>query len=569
MNFVILDLEWNASYSKKAKSYINEIIEFGAVKCDENLNLISTFSSLVSLQIGEKISSVISELTNIKNEELDNALQYTQVVSKFKKWAGENILLTFGTSDVLSLIQNCKYFSGDRKIPFLTKYVNLQEYFQSFMKDEATPLLENQKQISLINAAKLLGIDTDSMNMHRACDDSLLAYEILKRIYNKKDIASFIQDAQAEEFYDKMTFKTNIIIDSRHHLVDKEQLKFTCEKCSGKAVKKSGWMVKNKRLFAEFRCRNCGYEFLGRVQIKEKYEGITISKKTSPLSKIEKPRKAMNDTISNMNLKIVKGVGLLTFNTWEGFEGIKHAFSTRIGGVSTGIYASMNLATDRSDNPKNVEENYRRMTNALGVSRDSLVCGAQTHTTNVCVMGAEHIGLLAKEKLELFDTDGIDAICTNQNDITLTIYAADCVPIYFYDPVKKAIALAHAGWRGTVSNIAGNTVAKLTEEYGCNPEDIKVAIGPSISFESFEVDKPCADEFLALDGSENFVRHIKEEKYKVDLWQCNKSFLIKSGIKDTNIVIGGVCSVNNSDLVFSHRVTKGRRGHNAAFLRLN
>ncbi len=567
MNYVILDLEWNASFSRKTKSYVNEIIEFGAVKCDENLNLIDTFSSMVSLQIGEKISSVIKELTNIKDEELDDALQYMQVVSKFRKWAGENILLTFGTSDVLSLTQNCKYFSGDRKIPFLTKYVNLQEYFQSCMEKELESVKE--KQVSLVNASKMVGIDTDSMKVHRACDDSMLSYELLKRIFDKKDIKDFIENANTEEFYDRITFKTTIITDLKNPLVDKEQFKFCCEKCGAKVSKKGRWTIKNKRFFAEFNCKKCGYNFLGKVQVKEKYEGIVVTKKTSPLAKIEKPRAAKEDVIGSMDLKIVHGVGILKFKDWENLNGISHAFSTRIGGVSKGIYADMNLASNKGDEPENVEENYRRMAKAVGVERDNIIGGFQTHTTNVCAVNFSHLGLTSEEKLELFDLDGIDGLCTDEKGLALAVYAADCVPLYFYDPKREAIAVSHAGWRGTVNGMAKKTVEKMVEEYGCEPKNILVAIGPSISFDSFEVDKPCADEFLKLEDSDEFVTHIKDEKYKVDLWQCNKSILLKSGILEENITIGGVCTVKNSDLVFSHRVTKGRRGHNAGFLCMN
>ncbi len=112
MNFVILDLEWNAAYSKKLKKYINEIIEFGAVKCDENLNIVSTFSSFVRLQVGKKINTVVSELTSIKDENLSGAMPYMNVVSRFKRWCGDAIILTWGNSDILALIENCNYFSG-------------------------------------------------------------------------------------------------------------------------------------------------------------------------------------------------------------------------------------------------------------------------------------------------------------------------------------------------------------------------------------------------------------------------------------------------------------------------
>lgn len=123
---VILDLEWNGTYSKRLKGFINEIIEFGAVKVDDNLQLADTFSLLVRPQVGKKISGKIATLTNITDEELESGRQFMQVVSRFRKWAGDCILMTWGTSDILTLIENCRYFSGSDRIPFLTDYVDFR-----------------------------------------------------------------------------------------------------------------------------------------------------------------------------------------------------------------------------------------------------------------------------------------------------------------------------------------------------------------------------------------------------------------------------------------------------------
>lgn len=564
MNLVILDLEWNAAYSRKLKGYINEIIEFGAVKCDEDLNIISTFSSFVKLSVGKRISNIVSELTTIKDENLSDAQQFMQVVSKFKRWAGDCVIMTWGTSDILTLIENCRYFSGTGKIPFLTRYVDLQRYCESRMRGDSDA---SGEQMGLNRAAELLDIDVSQLVHHRALGDSLMALEILRQVASSGSMVPFVEDADCDEFYKKMTFKTSIICDITHPLVTKKSLGFTCEKCGGEAQRLTKWQIRNKRFFADFKCRGCGYAFSGRVQIKEKYEGVVVSKKTIPLPKIERPRAAVPGFVGGMELEIVNGVGLLKFPAWKNIGEINHAFSTRIGGVSTEKFAAMNLGLGRGDSDENVYENFRRITEALGVEKELLVAGAQDHNVNIRRVGVQNAGTGIYIPR---DMDSIDGLCTNEPGVTLVVYAADCVPIYYYDVNNRAIGLAHAGWRGSAADMAGTMVRRMQREFGTKPENLLVAIGPSIGPESFEVDKPCADEFLRLDGSEVFVRQSESAKgkYYVDLWSCNSSLLTAAGVKKENITIGAVDSVTNSDLIFSHRVTKGQRGSNAAFLQL-
>lgn len=150
----------------------------------------------------------------------------------------------------------------------------------------------------------------------------------------------------------------------------------------------------------------------------------------------------------------------------------------------------------------------------------------------------------------------------------MVTYYADCTPLFFVDTNKKAIGLAHAGWRGTVGRIGEKVVQKMTELYGTNPSDLKCAIGPAISVCCYEVDKPCADHFLALKNvnPSDFVHPKENGKYMVDLLETNRQILTAAGVKSENITVSDVCTNCNSDLLWSHRATKGHRGTMCAFM---
>ena len=213
MNFVILDLEWNGTYSRRLKGFMNEIIEFGAVKVDECLHVLDTFDALVRPQVGKKISGKIKTLTNITNEELANGLQFMQVMSRFRKWMGDAVLMTWGTSDILALIENSRYFCGSERIPFLKQYVDLQSYCEQMLHYDAT------KQMGLSTSAQLLGINEEDIAHHRAMDDSMLSLRCLQKLYQKEALVPFIQDARTDAFYEKITFKTMIICDLTNPLI--------------------------------------------------------------------------------------------------------------------------------------------------------------------------------------------------------------------------------------------------------------------------------------------------------------------------------------------------------------
>lgn len=266
-----------------------------------------------------------------------------------------------------------------------------------------------------------------------------------------------------------------------------------------------------------------------------------------------------------MKLNNVNSVPYLTYNSLSEIDFINHAFSTRLGGVSTDEFTSMNLAFNRGDSPENVTENYKRFCKSAGFDYESLTASSQDHHTFVRAVTKENVGVgIYKPK----DIESVDALITNEPGVTLVTYYADCTPLFFVDTKQKAIGLAHAGWRGTVGRIGDNVVKKMQRLYGSDPSDIKAAIGPAISVCCYEVDKPCADNFLALDelDSTKFVFPKDNGKFMIDLLETNRQILVHAGVKNENITVSDVCTNCNSELLWSHRATKGHRGTMSAFM---
>ena len=185
-----------------------------------------------------------------------------------------------------------------------------------------------------------------------------------------------------------------------------------------------------------------------------------------------------------MNVNQKNEVTWLTYPAFEKFPGIVHGFSTRLGGVSQGIYESMNLSFTRGDDEAAVRENYRRLSDAMGFSMEDIVTSDQTHTTNVRVVKEEDRGNGITKPRPYTDVDGM---ITNVPGLVLATFYADCVPLFFIDPVHKAVGLSHSGWRGTVGKIGKATVEKMTEEFQTDPSELYAAIGPSICQDCYEV----------------------------------------------------------------------------------
>lgn len=265
---------------------------------------------------------------------------------------------------------------------------------------------------------------------------------------------------------------------------------------------------------------------------------------------------------------MIDGVGMLQFPLLEKSGVVKHGFSTRLGGVSEGIYSTMNLSFSRGDKEEAVRENYRRIAKALDVPEDSFVLSHQTHTTNVVKVTKADCGNGLTRPLSYQDVDGL---ITNEPEVCLTTFYADCVPLYFVDPVKKAIGLSHSGWRGTVEKMGKCTVEKMQKEFGCNPKDMIAAVGPSICQDCYEVSEDVIEEFQAAfeekDWNQLFYKK-SNGKYQLNLWKANELILLEAGIPKTQIAITNLCTCCNPEVLFSHRASQGKRGNLAAFLAL-
>lgn len=260
------------------------------------------------------------------------------------------------------------------------------------------------------------------------------------------------------------------------------------------------------------------------------------------------------------------GVVYLTFPILEQF-GVKHGFSTRLGGVSEGMFSSMNLSFQRGDDRDKVEENYKRICNVLNMNHKNVVLSNQVHDTKIKLVTKEDAG---KGMIKESDIIGIDGLITKEKDIPLVTFYADCVPLFFYDPEKEVIAAAHSGWRGTKEKIGKKMVETMEEEFGCKKEDVVAVIGPSICQDCYEVSEDVVLEFqeVFMEETSLFVKAKENGKYNLDLWKVNSMILKEAGILDEHMSLPNLCTCCNPELLFSHRASKGKRGNLAGFISL-
>ncbi len=275
----------------------------------------------------------------------------------------------------------------------------------------------------------------------------------------------------------------------------------------------------------------------------------------------------------------------LSYPSLEAIDGVQHLFSTKLGGVSEEEFATLNFSFTRGDSPEYVLENYRRIGEVLGVKLNAFVATDQTHTTNIRVVTKEDAG---KGIVIPRDYTDIDGLITKEKGLVLSCFFADCVPLYFVDSQKKVIGLAHSGWAGTVHRMGACMVQKLQDTFGCNPADLHTAIGPSICQACYEISEEVAnffkEGFWAGECVKEFCMEAKiaglhstgkllesgkmPGKYQLDLWLANYIVLRSAGIKAENIAMTDICTKCNSEYLFSHRATGGKRGNLAAFLML-
>ena len=256
-------------------------------------------------------------------------------------------------------------------------------------------------------------------------------------------------------------------------------------------------------------------------------------------------------------------IGSLEYSVADTLDGSVHCFSTRHGGVSEGHCATLNLGVHRGDVYENVVKNYEILGSAVGFSPEQTVFTKQLHTDIIRVVDESFRG----EGLYRDVSDVCDGQITNRPGVALVAFAADCTPVLLYDPVRKAIGAVHAGWRGTAAGIAAKAVEAMAREYGCRPENIRAAIGPSIGPCCFETDWDVPQAMLdSLGEAARPAISQKGEKYFVDNKLCNTLWLQKAGV--THIDVSPECTKCRPDRFWSHRVSGGVRGSLAGIIML-
>lgn len=272
MQYTILDLEWNGTYSHKRKGYFNEIIQFGAVRLDETLCRIGEFSTFVQPVEGKKLTGLVRKLTNITNDDLLTGVSFLEALEAFRKFSEGSVLLTWGTCDMRELTDNYQFHTGITELPLKNLYGNLQDYCQMAIG------MSMSQQIGLSNAAEKLDVSSSQMALHRAIDDSILSAACFARVYDPAKLQKMLEPVD-KKFCERLVYRAHYLNDLNDPLVDRNKLRFRCPECSAKLRICGEWESHNKHFTSKQECPQCGKKYLARVQFKKRYDDVQIRRK--------------------------------------------------------------------------------------------------------------------------------------------------------------------------------------------------------------------------------------------------------------------------------------------------
>ena len=265
------------------------------------------------------------------------------------------------------------------------------------------------------------------------------------------------------------------------------------------------------------------------------------------------------------------GISYVTFSLFQKGGGVKAAVASRKGGVSQAPFDSLNMSFSTGDKAEAVRENRRRFLSLLSIAPEAVISCHQVHGTHIEAVGKKDRGRGAlSPDTAIPDCDGL---LTGEAGVPLTMNFADCTPLLFYDPVRRAAGLAHGGWRGTAGNIAGAMVRLMEERCRSDPADILAAIGPAIGPCCFEVGSDVVQVFAGLFSTEDMARLAvpeagKEGKFLFDLPQANRLLLLRAGILPSHIEDARLCTYCRDDLFYSYRKSKGKTGRHMAVIEM-
>lgn len=290
MNYIIFDLEWNNAYSYAKKGFMNEIIEIGAVKLNERLEIVDTFKQLILPKITKKLSGRCKSLTNITNEELkQNGIPFADAIKDFSRWSrGDgNVFMSWSNSDLYVLTNNYQTFLGNLNINFITKYCDAQKYCMSFIERE------NNNQISLADCGEAFGIKIDTDKLHRALTDCYLTAECLKKVFDKDKLQNYIHDCDSS-FFERLIYKPYLIIKPVTELFDVYKQELLCPVCKSKMVRLKDFECVNKSFRCPTKCKKCGITYWTTVRAKKTYDTVEVHQRSIEMNR-KKAKKIKKD----------------------------------------------------------------------------------------------------------------------------------------------------------------------------------------------------------------------------------------------------------------------------------
>ncbi len=295
MHYVILDMEWDGAYHKEHKRFVNQILQIGAVKLDENFNIIDIFDVTIKSDISKRVSRRFVELTGITKEMMLKGISLSQAVREYNKWLGEDtVTITWSNSDLYTIAENEKFLLENQKFK-IEKYLDLQKFIEGELRLLGHDL---KSQISLSHAAELLGITTENYDLHTAKDDSLLCAALLKKHYNEATFDDYIRDTANPEFYKRLYFKPYYISSIKDERIQKDTLTFYCEKCESRLNRTTKWKHHNNWFNASFVCKDCGKKYVCRVSYKQTFDKLVVRRRILE-PKVKRPEEN-NDAVQPM-----------------------------------------------------------------------------------------------------------------------------------------------------------------------------------------------------------------------------------------------------------------------------
>lgn len=274
MIYIFLDLEWNSFYESHRGKYISEIVDIGAVKVNDKLEITDKFHSFVKPKYSDKLNKYVEKLTNISFDDIVNAEPFEKVAASFEKWVEpDSVILTWSKSDLQVLLD--AYREIDKRyvtIPFIHRYADLQPFVQMQLS------MSGGNQMGLTKAAELLGVDCSDIPAHRALNDSIVTAYCFIKCFDEKKLKPFICDCNSKEFYDRAFFKAKYVTSIDNELVKPSDLRYYCPYCKRRLRKKGNWRNRNKKLSVSMVCGGCGKEFKAYLQIKITYDDVVKTK---------------------------------------------------------------------------------------------------------------------------------------------------------------------------------------------------------------------------------------------------------------------------------------------------